>query len=1126
MGEASSLTQRHNAELIRLFLTFGSPDLPTKPPRTKLQNWLALLSKLDNPKAFHRTATLQGLYKSLLSHPDRNLQILALTCTLNYKSVHLIQYESRLRGLLDATKWREELTALDISSIEDKDRHEVIEVIIRLFFGMMLERHGRTKSKAKRASLLGTLGGCSEDELRILVDLMLEPFGLDASCTQVPENTNWADKQRAGFLNLLGDIVKRMGSRLVAYWPALLLVTIDCVGATQKRLEANPDKQEPQEDNEDEDEADAIVDEPQESFSNRAVRTLRQLAVKRFTDFFRIDIPFNFQPCLPAAFSAVVSPRLGLLEHENTQTPSALLELFHVWSSQEKFVQFLVDYDDRVLPKILACLTAASVKPAVMARIFDIVEHILALSVEYEVIANKVLEPHISLLLDTLAVKLPSGGPSSGELLPRQVSILSQVAEFTSSEAQARRILQHFTPLLKQPTKSIPEKTKVHLLKITQGIIPMVPDFRDPHSKTVVQTYEMISKLFQILRGKPARVALLDVFGQMRQSDPSLTQVYDLLVLLNAYSTKRVDEPDFERRLEGFSILNESLYDKLAIREWQPILYNTLQFIQDPEELAIRTNAAYTLRRFIDIVSTGDDPEVEEMFTRVLYPALKRGLLSKMELVRNEILGVLAYGIAKCDSIAALTELRPLQADGDKEADFFNNIHHIQIHRRTRALRRLSDYVTGGNVRSATIAELFLPLIGHIITNAPNMDHILVDVAITTTGALSSKLSWGSYSSLVKQYMNLVKAKTAAERACVRTVVAVLENFHFPMDDLVEDDEELEEKEAKDGEGDMPEELPEPTEATIKARNQTRKIADAVNSRLLPNLLKHLEGREENEDSLRIPVSVGIAKVACHLPQAFKEAQISRLLTILSQVFRSKSQDTRALARESLCKIAIIIGPSYLPKIMTELRAALLRGSHLHILATVAHALIVHVATGEGAKAFTDLDSCAADVAHVSAEVIFGQSGNDVRSEGFTTTVLEVKGSSSKGLDSFSILARSINPSHISVILSPIKGVMQETSTAKTLQLVEDVLRRVSSGLNANERINGPEYLSLCHTLVLQNARFLKEAPRFVSGKKKGKDFIVQTKRKVHAQENHYAHNSYRSADSPSSWYILINSLL
>jgi U3 small nucleolar RNA-associated protein 20 len=287
------------------------------------------------------------------------------------------------------------------------------------------------------------------------------------------------------------------------------------------------------------------------------------------------------------------------------------------------------------------------------------------------------------------------------------------------------------------------------------------------------------------------------------------------------------------------------------------------------------------------------------------------------------------------------------------------------------------------------------------------------------------------------------------------------------------------------------------------------RIADAVNSNLLPSLLKHLEKRDETEDSIRIPISIGIVEVAKHLPEALREVQISRLLTVLSQIFRSKSQETRDLTRDALCRIAIILGPDYLPHILREMRAALLRGPQLHVLAYVTHALLVHVTTAEHANTFHTLDNCVHDVAHISAEVIFGESGKDVQAEDFKTKMREVRASFSKGLDSFAIIAKFVTPSRISGLLIPLRAIMQETASVKVMSVMEDLLRRIASGLNANKHLVPTELLALCNTLISQNARFLQVAPKPTERKTKG-DVIVQMKRQVVTETNHFANNSFR----------------
>ena len=72
---------------------------------------------------------------------------------------------------------------------------------------------------------------------------------------------------------------------------------------------------------------------------------------------------------------------------------------------------------------------------------------------------------------------------------------------------------------------------------------------------------------------------------------------------VNAYSAKRMDEPDFDRRLAAFSDLNENLYWTISCSDWLPILYN---MIQDPIELSVRNRASYTICHFIDIVAASE----------------------------------------------------------------------------------------------------------------------------------------------------------------------------------------------------------------------------------------------------------------------------------------------------------------------------------------------------------------------------------------------------------------------------------------------------------------------------------------------------------------------------------------
>ena len=68
--------------------------------------------------------------------------------------------------------------------------------------------------------------------------------------------------------------------------------------------------------------------------------------------------------------------------------------------------------------------------------------------------------------------------------------------------------------------------------------------------------------------------------------------------------------------------------------------------------------------------------------------------------------------------------------------------------------------------------------------------------------------------------------------------------------------------------------------------------------------------------------------------------------------------------------------------------------------------------------------------------------------------------------------------------------------TLKVMQQVEDVLRRTAGGLNANKLLTPKDLLVLCHTLISQNAKFLKQVPKAPQRGKGKRDAVVELKRR------------------------------
>ena len=82
--------------------------------------------------------------------------------------------------------------------LEINAREDMLEVIIRLLFGVMLERKGKSKGSGagdRRKAVLNALAGCDEDELGL-------PFGWDRNGAgeNASSGAGAGDKQITGFL--------------------------------------------------------------------------------------------------------------------------------------------------------------------------------------------------------------------------------------------------------------------------------------------------------------------------------------------------------------------------------------------------------------------------------------------------------------------------------------------------------------------------------------------------------------------------------------------------------------------------------------------------------------------------------------------------------------------------------------------------------------------------------------------------------------------------------------------------------------------------------------------------------------------------------------------------------------
>lgn len=140
------------------------------------------------------------------------------------------------------------------------------------------------------------------------------------------------------------------------------------------------------------------------------------------------------------------------------------------------------------------------------------------------------------------------------------------------------------------------------------------------------------------------------------------------------------------------------------------------------------------------------------------------------------------------------------------------------------------------------------------------------------------------------------------------------------------------------------------------------------------------------------------------------------------------------------------------------------------------------------------------------------RSAANTQADGFTTSVKEVTGSSNRGQETFTILAKHVSPSKINRVLEPVRAILHETVSLKMMNLADEVLRRIALGLKFNPLLTSSDILALCHSLITQNAKFLQQAPRLKKQRGKvHKDVAVdlEVQRVAEGVSNHYASNSF-----------------
>lgn len=158
-----------------------------------------------------------------------------------------------------------------------------------------------------------------------------------------------------------------------------------------------------------------------------------------------------------------------------------------------------------------------------------------------------------------------------------------------------------------------------------------------------------------------------------------------------------------------------------------------------------------------------------------MVPAIKQGLRSKQDFAHRECVSVLGALVRTYPRHPRFSDMVPLTHE-DPEADFFFNVHHIQLHRRTRAFRKLGKICEGEGeegvasiIGQTSCLDFLIPLANHIVfSSSSNTEQNLLSEAVSVIGATSRRLSWNNYSFLLGHYLRLLLKLKEAQKNLIK----------------------------------------------------------------------------------------------------------------------------------------------------------------------------------------------------------------------------------------------------------------------------------------------------------------------------------------------------------------------
>lgn len=1125
---------------------------------------LTIFASIRSPKTMYREPELYQIYQDLLSSKNPEIQKVALDCIMAYKHKYLIPYKQHLYNLIDDKKFKDELTSFRIDKetdmIEVNHRDQFIPIVMRIVYSKMITKVGtNTKGggQLRRSLVLRFIAGCNENELIFFSNMAFKHFSIYLNqeildmTNSIIKNTNLENvitpKRLLSAINLLSVLREQFGGLMTKNFTGHLIKMILCIGAIVHGV---------------------LVQDSVHSGYLTIMKSLRNLCLQSLCKFFSQfdNYPWSKNE-IEAIYNVFIWPWLDKLSFEGIHSPTALFKLFVVWSQNPRYFVLLAKYhiEDKSLnpiSHIVKLLLNPKTKPLVIANIFEIFEKMLTLQMDEEEMAktdpilidnvididttkieslclpdslnfgSSLLLPHIPDILERIKRKV-CGTSVKRPIGRKELIILSRATELVWDSNTSNTLLNIMLPILvKRASGNVGEEVLMQLVTTLKNLIAKVTD-PENHIR-------FIAPLFNEIGLVAPRKLLCDVIEVICEHKEDLKIYGEMVKELNAWDPRWVEQPDFDRRLAAYKTIDGLLEnEKVDMDLGVLIIYNNFFFMKNEKDLALRETACQNLKKMIPILAKKYQsiPKEREFFiSSTVLQVIRNCFRSKDDAFRNEAISLLGELARECSDVhPVLKDLAPLTNKQDLEVDFFENLQHLQTHRKVRALLKFCS--NSKTLKKApqprTLTQFILPLASLYLCNEKFAGkNTLIDASIETISTVCRLLPWHQYEAILKFYLGKLRHNVEFQKQLVRVVVAILDAFHFDLskakfDELVvleeknENENEITEGgKTSNGEADdngvdsdkddldvvLDDENNTETVEEISSidsfamerlyvlpQSAAKRLIHTITTGLIPQLNQTItqmtshEGshkvnrrktgaEREEEEILRVPIALALVKMLQKLPNRLLERNLSGIVMKICTFLKSPLKEVRLVTRNILCKIMMTLGPKYMDTVLEQLKSLMKRGFHVHVLIATVHD-ILDVLKNE--FKLGDMDRNLQNILEVCKEDLFGKVSEEREIEKLVVKTPEAK-SSRKSFITLQFIAQNISDSCLLDLLMPFKEVLTNSHSKKIILKTQECLNKIIQGLVENKFMPMESLLIFLYGTSSQSIPELQAAPKQV----------------------------------------------